>query len=440
MYRSLLRQLLLRAPFSGHAYWHWVEDECNDYDQQANALKDLGRLTHWFLSALECASSFCRIRIFVDGLDEANDTEARRILADIRHLDRSINKHGDCDVKFCFSCRQYPSVSVDNGLEINVDQHSPTDADLALFIKTRLRPLTPYVSDLELRQIEQQVLLRSGGMFLAAEINIRYVLAQQMSGYSFENILQGLDHMPASLDHLYQIRLEHVLQRHPHEKVRGLMTWLAFSVRPLSLEELRLAMASNEKYMSANLDSVFASPGLLPDNVAMATAVEHFGGDLLAIRGRDDGDEVQMIHQSVRDFFTKGAGLKFLGRNADNAELATGRLHGLLQQACGNFIQVEHKRWTSMTDKVLKAEPFVKYAVENWLVHASEAVRRGVAQPEVLKRLTTIPPGSDASHSLRAQFTRAYLVVTDGDENQEATTSQITSMINSIRQHDQNPD
>jgi hypothetical protein len=437
MYRSLLRQLLLRAPFSGHAYWHWVEDECKDHDQQANALSDLGRLADWFISALECARCFCRIRIFVDGLDEANDTEARRILADIRYLDRAISKSGDCDVRFCFSCRQYPTVSVDNGLEINMDQHTPTEADLARFIKTELRPLIPYLSDQELRQIEHEVLLKSSGMFLAAQINTRYVLEQQMSGYSFRDITRGLLRMPTSLDLLYRNLLKHVLQRRPHEKVRELMTWLAFSARPLSLEELRLAMASNEKYMSANLASIFASPGLLPDDIAMAIAVEQLGGNLLAIRGRDDGDVVQMIHESVHEFFTTGEGFNFLSRDADNAELATGRLHDFLRKACGNFIQVEHKHWATMTDEELKAMPFVKYAVRNWLVHASKAAERGVAQLEVLGQLTTIPPGSDKRHSLRAQFMRAYLLVTDGDESQLAAVSQTASMIDSMRQYEQ---
>ena len=125
MFRTLLHQLLQAVPIAGHQFWHWAEEEATNARPQ-DGVMDFDYLQSWFLSALITASCFHRIIIAVDALDESCDSEhnlytdvAREVIADLRHINRTMDSIGNAHVRICFSSRYFPAISVDNGLEIH---------------------------------------------------------------------------------------------------------------------------------------------------------------------------------------------------------------------------------------------------------------------------------------------------------------------------------
>lgn len=90
---------------------------------------------------------------------------------------------------------------------------------------------------------------------------------------------------------------------------------------------------------------------------------------------------VQLIHESVREFFLRENGFAYLNGSSTEAE---GRAHSAIARSCAKFLLRE-----DLGTKIglWKVEPFHIYAYKHILHHVEAAENSGISQKETLRQL-----------------------------------------------------
>src|SRR5436190_17425038 len=115
MFRSLLHQLLHQLPSAGQEFYslcdrkkRWQSDSGKDWNWRVEELREA------FSSALLAAANACKVRIFIDALDEAGDDAAQEIVSHLYDMHERLLQL-DALVAVCFSCRHFPILAFQNG-------------------------------------------------------------------------------------------------------------------------------------------------------------------------------------------------------------------------------------------------------------------------------------------------------------------------------------
>jgi len=116
MYSTLLHNLLSEYPQYRIELWNWMDE--HRYTALPRHDSDYREL---LLFVLKRAIKEIRVRIFLDGLDAIGDRAAREIIADFRYMTSDLLGIPE-GLSICFTCRGYPAFSVDNGLEIDLEE------------------------------------------------------------------------------------------------------------------------------------------------------------------------------------------------------------------------------------------------------------------------------------------------------------------------------
>jgi hypothetical protein len=123
LFRSLLHQLLQRRRHLLSAFlpkfrakrdtlkegWVWEEGELSDY-----------------FSHIVTNSQISSMIVFIDALDECEESKVRRIVSFLANLTGSAVSSG-CSLNVCMSSRHYPHISVSRCLEIVVEHYNSSD-------------------------------------------------------------------------------------------------------------------------------------------------------------------------------------------------------------------------------------------------------------------------------------------------------------------------
>ncbi|CZR65946.1 uncharacterized protein PAC_15846 [Phialocephala subalpina] len=375
MFRALLHQLLREVPMAGHQFWYWMEEEATNAQRNAMPM-GLEDLRSCFLSSLTTASCFYRIVIVVDALDEANDdgedtriNTAREVIADLRYINKTMSSIENADVRICFSCRYYPTIAVDNGLEIRVEECN--ESDIRRYAETRLANYIDPALQKSQAYLVSEIVKHSGGVFLWVVLVVHELLRRYRDrggDLSSREVRYGLENLPRDLVNTYEVIIR---EKCESDEFRILVDWIISAMWPLSLEDLRHAIACDEKYMSSAPTRSKLSAGFLPDDTAMSRSVQEVLSGLAEVKQHSNVPTVQFIHQSVLDFF-------LFDHYADRGNGGLARRHHRLGGSCGNFIRIESSRWEGLEAVELESIPFCRYAIENWFKHAEMAQRNGM--------------------------------------------------------------
>ncbi|KAK5662497.1 hypothetical protein OQA88_8409 [Cercophora sp. LCS_1] len=199
---------------------------------------------------------------------------------------------------------------------------------------------------------------------------------------------QKLQQIPAKLHELFR----DILTRDSlnTDRLVVCIQWVMFARKPLRPEELYFAILSGTQpdiLESWNADEVTQSD------------IEKFllssSKGLVEIT-KSKIPTVQYIHESVRDFLLKERGLVGIW-----PELQTnfeGTSHDRLKQCCVDYVNinaihpinseelsVSPENGTTRRNEILRAYPFVRYAIENLFFHADSAEGAGVSQKTFLE-------------------------------------------------------
>ncbi|SPO02849.1 uncharacterized protein DNG_05526 [Cephalotrichum gorgonifer] len=393
LFRCLLHQVLKKAPAPDI-----LSDLFGTFNERYKEIGEPGEKWQWhrrelqkhFESSLLKALESSSVWLFVDALDECGEENAVELFQWLKSLLRKLSATTLRQLRICITCRHYPIL--DRGYEFGICMEEENKEDIATYVRKELF----YSPRLTESLVPSLIFSRASGVFMWARLVVARVRKLEREGASLNNIKKAVHSVPPELDKLYQELIQDM------DKVSmKLVQWICLATRPLSTDELQLAMAIEADCPFRSWRQCRDALGVLSDGGGMETQIEALSRGLAELTPVDGRQVVQFIHQSVKDFFAdKG----FRPGSSTPIDTVIGMAHHRLCRICIRFLTMEELsrlisydedgemgRLTSHEEEVLS---FSNYALRSWAVHAKECDSRGVAQDDLLD-LFAWPPSSD---------------------------------------------
>ncbi|KAG9228112.1 ankyrin repeat-containing domain protein [Amylocarpus encephaloides] len=392
MYRSLLHQLLVRAPTAQPEFRHAFQERSRTQGDPGNDWNwHVNELHAFFTTAVEHVAETRPVNIFVDALDEASDeTEdqnmSHRIVSDFHELN-DLLCHKKLRSTICFSCRHFPVQNDNRGREICVEREN--QADISVYVCGELyRRLSMSTSKQKyLAELQDTIVRGARGVFQWAALGVTLAIRDNNNGYSLEEIRSRLEKVPKELGDVYKHILTRVIDKEDYPQTLRLMRWVCLAERPLSVTEICFAMSLPETEIPGPGSSL-TEPETRPYDVMVKRIVSLSGGLVETKQHREDRI-VQVIHQSVNDFLLRD-GLRFFDTSSRDP---VGQGHHQLSLICANYIRTtEMSRSNKLSAESITIEfPFIDYVIKSWFLHAGKAETRGVPQGYLLHYIQSCP-------------------------------------------------
>ncbi|KAM0551371.1 hypothetical protein ACHAPJ_008480 [Fusarium lateritium] len=252
--------------------------------------------------------------IFVDALDECGADEAKRLFIYFQNIMNDVESE-EALVKICFSSRHYPILGQETTPKIYVEEKN--DRDIRLVVRNRLKEIQPP----EKRQkIETEILLKAHGGFQWAMLSIDMIHDGNTTGASTQSLHRNISTIPEGLNELYAAILSGASKEEKHQ-ITKLFRWVLFAERPLSAQELREALATDQDMDYKTVQELRCHDNYSDSLSQFEIRVRHISRGLVEFQSREvwevyelDGEdwdrEAQFVHQSAADFILE----RFLNR------------------------------------------------------------------------------------------------------------------------------
>ena len=304
-----------------------------------------------------------RTVVFIDALDECDSKFIRPQAYFWRNITRTAHQAG-IDLNVCISSRHFPTVSVTDCPEIVVEAHN--SIDIATFVDRKLS-LSIDNEEHERSAIRDKILEKSAGVFLWVNLVLDRILQKRDEGKSLQSLLRELDVIPEALEALFTQLLESVSPASRELTLRAFQ-WAVLATRPLRIHEWHHILAfikatppsslqswriSDEftengeqlekqvRSLSMGLIEVAVDTEQVQNLAPEATSVWAGAGSLDLEQG--ETRVVQVIHESVREFFLGGPGFAVLLNGTStpgtSADIAAGHLS--IMATCLDYIAIK---------------------------------------------------------------------------------------------------
>lgn len=214
------------------------------------------------------------------------------------------------------------------------------------------------------------------------------VLDHARRGSPLRAIQTKIHQIPQELSKLYEELFTSMAQDDMQDSLR-LMQWIYFGLRPLSLRELRTAMAVDACASSESVDHYQETEYYVETDEAMERRICDLTRGLAGAVQHEKHRVVQFVHQSVIGFLVD-EGFRILDRSqrAVTADTLAGRSHFRLSDVCvrclasldippyGCHLRMQH-------DLDLKF-PLLGYSVVYWIKHAQQCERYNLSASYLL--------------------------------------------------------
>ena len=430
MFRSLLLNLYRKAPVVRPSILaafqekkHLLGEAEIGWQWQQKELEDL------FSSSVIQAAHSRKMFIFVDALDEAGKKNAA-YLAEYFHDLNDRLEAARSTAKLIISCRHYPVLAANSSLEVCVENENRQDIERYVKAKlTNKREGLAILSVDDCRILEEIVITRALGIFLWAHLIIQLIVDMVRDGEPMPCINEEISKVPPDLGNVYEHILKRVILPRNHTRTLLLMQWVSLAEQPLSVTELRFAIASDDLYIHDSHRFSTDAKDFVDTDSRMKILITSWSGGLVEVRQQKAKVIVQFIHQSVNEFI-RSDGLAYLASLSNNrlpqneeeravvsTEKILGESHSRLGKSCINYLtldEIQLSRPTLLQLRPLwnatisnKAEnnykfrdkhPFAFYASNFWFLHAEKAESLGVLQQHLVQQFgPSQRPAFDAS-------------------------------------------
>ncbi|KAH7305580.1 hypothetical protein B0I35DRAFT_113420 [Stachybotrys elegans] len=388
LFRSLLHQLLSHVPDALLILIATFEERCKNmgtpgekWQWHLNDLRDL------FRSSIPKVLESRPIWLFIDALDECGKKNAIDLVEEFKTLFEGLPDTGSY-ARICFTCRHYPIVYFNSGLEICLEDEN--GQDISTYVHARLGPSIP-------DSIHEMIKKRASGVFMWVRLVSDRVLDLEQEKMGRKKIEDEIHNIPPDLDHLYQGLIERMDDKETSLK---LIRWVCFATRPLSLGELRWAMIldseifdDNHPHQRQSLQRYEVADDCASDD-DYKTRIRALSCGLADVITSSRKEVVQFIHQSVKDYFID-KGISTLSQSskseAPNSNVE-GHAHYQLSRICINYLAMEEigrsisKERDDITSgfQTSRKFPFLQYAATSWVAHTKQSEIRGVPQDDLL--------------------------------------------------------
>lgn len=266
------------------------------------------------LSSMTDFSPVNRLYLIIDAVDESDDDDRRDILNLMFNL---CSKPKDCVIKIFLASRPIGILSKTNDCGsfgsklLSIKLQDQTKPDIARFAYSFLKDLD-FSSFLD--QATEYIAENAQGVFLWVQLVKKELVAYDEAGRCAEkDIFEFLKSLPTELEELYQ-RMLNKMGRNKTDIRDGIRMFqlVLFASRPLVANEMLHALA-----IPGDRETDFAvSQDSFAKNIPPERRIIHCGGNFLEIK-RSFGnatyeaagrDIVQVMHQTVREFFLRPDG------------------------------------------------------------------------------------------------------------------------------------
>jgi len=367
LYRSLLHQLFEKAEdLKESIEWMTIDGargiQLNGWHETAlkqtlkNSVERLGTRS---------------LTLFVDALDECEDSQARGMIYFFEEL-CDLAQTLQVQLQICLSSRHYPHIEISKGIEVVLEDEVGHRQDIEQYIRSKLRLRKKTAQALALRS---EILNKSFNIFLWVVLVVD-ILNSEYPDKNIQKMRQRLRDIPQKLADLFEM----ILARDDEnlEELQICLKWVLFANRPLKPQELYFAIQfalDGEDECTGSWDKESVD---LDDMKVFARS----SSKGLAEVTRNKASEVQFIHESVREFLLGRYGSQWSGSSAN----VPGHSHELLRDCCSSQVEVVVSRISKTSEakelrnSISREFPFLTYAVENVLRHANSAQKYDLNQ------------------------------------------------------------
>ncbi|KAK5990811.1 Ankyrin-R-like protein [Cladobotryum mycophilum] len=383
-FRSILHQILCKIPTV-------LPDLVASFEDRVKKLGKPGDGWHWhetelqgfFRSSLIKLLEHHNIWLFVDALDESGRKSAISLIEEFELLLGEVSS-SHLSLHICFTCRPYPILNFNSELRLCLDKENRED------IVTYVRAQFPYSSPLAKSEIPSMIKERANGIFMWARIAVNKAKQLHDEGETPGRIKDKINSLPEELNDLYGEIVQSMDD--PQTSLR-LIEWVCFAMRPLSLKELRWAMAVRDDGSCKSLEEC-KNGDLIDNDESMERQIKVLSRGLVEVVLSSNKRIAQFIHQSVKDFFV-GYGLITLnGKEGFPLKAIAEIAHRRLSKSCIRYIAIEEfaqfsrlnkDEWRRTQRKRLRSFPLLKYATRFWVKHAAKSEESGESQDDILQ-------------------------------------------------------
>ncbi|KAJ5272401.1 hypothetical protein N7478_007526 [Penicillium angulare] len=395
MLRSLLNQIFDRDATIRPQVRDIYEQRCRQFGGERKWEWPQTILEELLATAILASANDQPVIIFVDALDEAGAESAQKLAAYFHRLvDRADKKK--LTLQVCISCRHYPILESARARAIHVEDHNQDD--IATYIKDTLleTELEDVPDQKKIEGLVEELTKHSKGVFQWAHLIIPLVKRKVIEGESISDIRDWLGDVPADLENVYVYILSNVITASNRDQSFLFFQWVCLAERPLTLTEIRYALAAKTAQLTPSRIEWEKLHGFIESNERMKKRVKVLSGGLAEVvsSGKDE-ETVQVVHQSVNDFF-RAKGLAFL-YHGFSASMGSVDMDSILSQSqatlyrsclvylgamCSNK---QMSNFPGSREKLVCDHPFVKYTTINLFIHAEKATgsRGALLQNEI---------------------------------------------------------
>lgn len=375
LYRSLLHQLFeIASDLKESLEWMTV-DGARTIQSNGWSEETLKQTLKYAVSKLGNRS----LTVFVDALDECDENKAYDMVSFFEELCECAT---EARVQFhvCFSSRYYPTVVIDQGIEVSLEDEIGHTQDIQKYVKSRLKVKA---KSKHAEALRSEILEKSSGIFLWVVLVLD--ILNNDNSISVQRLRERLKEIPPKLSELFQM----ILSRDGDnlKQLQLCLNWVLFASRALKPQELYFAIQFGfDKECSGFWDQADLD---LDDMKAFVRS----SSKGLAEVTRNKACEVQFIHESVRDFLLGKYGDQWSG-TSDNIK---GHGHLVLTHCCIAQINASISQQVGIPDPLPPVSqaaelrktinlrfPFLKYSVHNVLHHSNLAQRNAIDQGHFL--------------------------------------------------------
>ncbi|CAG7919699.1 unnamed protein product [Penicillium olsonii] len=409
MLRSLLNQLYDSDETVRPPVRKIFEDRCRKYGYGDNHWEwTQVKLEELLADAILESARRQQVMIFVDALDEAGAKSARHVATYFHRLTGRADQL-EAAVKICISCRHYPIASDAQAVNIIVEAHNR--GDIASYIEDAFVGIATRENQKELSDLTEHLIRRADGVFQWIHLLVPSIERKITDCEPLDHIYSWLREVPTGLEEIYVYIINHVIEKHKQKQSLLLFQWVCLAERPLTVKELRYALATENVEISLSQKSG-SQPLTSPESLEntshfidsddrMKTRIKALSGGLaeVAMSARHN-QIVQVVHQSVNDFLCKGGFELISSRITARTSYLDGgetilQCQATLYRSCLISVAIYVQVWETTYDWIREPEEiaeeiglddsFFGYAMETLFSHAKKAAgsRLGILTNEV---------------------------------------------------------
>ncbi|CAG7924891.1 unnamed protein product [Penicillium olsonii] len=389
MLRSLLNQILGLDPTVGPQIRKAYGEQCRRFGTGEGLwgwpkiiLEDL------FADVILASASRQHVTVFIDALDETGAESAQKFVKYFHRLLEQAEK-AKTSLRICIACRHYPNTGNSESVEIHVEKHN--NEDIASYIKESLNETdmdpSPSQDKPQHQMLMESLIQQSNGVFQWAHLMIPLTQQRILDGVSFDDICCWISNVPTGLEDMYLCILKNVIQVWNLQESFLLFQWLSLAERPLTVTEMRYALAAGNAQITRTPKAMEDTSGFIQSDTVMKQRIKALSGGLAEVISSGGLKEVvQVVHQSVNDFLRK-EGLAVLsdliGASSPGAkaEDIVFQSQASLYRSCLVYLAIHHLRGQTSRkcpesqDDLIQNHPFLFYATTNVFIHAGKAAQ-----------------------------------------------------------------